>query len=96
MLYLFIIQVLLYGLFVLATRNLIAYSDNLESWCKVRTSVETYITTFILQVIPIIGILLWFTHIRTLYSQFRDLIYAKKLKATGENWLVTIIKKRHD
>lgn len=92
MLYLALLQILLYVLFILATRNLRAYSENLKAWCKVRTSIKTFVEVFLLQMLPLIGIVLWFTQIRSLYLQFKELLSGKKLKTTGFNWLIKTIK----
>lgn len=92
MLYLALLQIVLYVLFILSTRNLKAYSENLKTWCKVRTSVKTFVLVFLLQMIPFIGIVLWFTQIRSLYFQFKKLLLEKQLETTGFNWLIKTIK----
>lgn len=92
MLYLALLQIVLYVLFILSTRNLTAYSENLKAWCKVRTSIKTFIQVFLLQMLPFIGIVLWFTQVRSLYSQFKILLLEGKLKTTGFNWLIGTIK----
>lgn len=92
MLYLALLQIVLYVLFILSTRNLKAYSENLKAWCKVRTSVKTFVLVFLLQMIPLIGIVLWFTQIRSLYFQFKKLLLEKQLETTGFNWLIETIK----